>query len=43
MDGYHKFDNYWLNLGQFLQINYHNSISLNRKLEKKNDHDSGSI
>jgi len=26
MDGSCKFDNYWLNLGQFLQTNYHNSI-----------------
>jgi hypothetical protein len=43
MDGYHKFDNYWLILGQFLQTYYHNSISLNIKLEKESDHYSGSI
>jgi hypothetical protein len=35
MDGSHKFDNYWLNLGLFLQINCHNSISFNRNLEGK--------
>jgi hypothetical protein len=35
MDGSCKFDNYWLNLGQFLQTNYHNSIFKNRNLEKK--------
>jgi hypothetical protein len=34
MDGSHKFDNYWLNLGQFLQTNYNNSISFNRNLEE---------
>jgi hypothetical protein len=35
MNGSPKFDHYWLNLGQFLQTNYHNSIFLNRNLEKK--------
>jgi hypothetical protein len=37
IDGYRKFDNYWLNLGQFLQTNYPNSISLNTNLEKEEE------